>query len=125
MFIPIALCDHKEADTRICVHIKDALEKGCREVYVRTVDTADVIVVIAGKFFELLTDYPGLDLWVGFGMGQQIYMNTLCQNLGEPKCKLKGLPFFHSFTGCDTTSQFHGKGGKVSLGGLEIFSKRY
>ena len=105
----MALCDHEEADTRICVHIKDALEKGCRKVYVRTVDT-DVIVVIAGIFFELLADYPGLDLWVGFGMGkyfQLIHANSLCQNIGELKCK--GLPFFHSFTGCDTNSQFHGK----------------
>ena len=47
--LPMALCDHEEADTRMCVHIKDALEKGCRKVYVRIVDT-DVIVVIAGIF---------------------------------------------------------------------------
>ncbi len=50
-------------------------------MYVCTVDT-DVIVTIAGVFFELLASYPGLDLWVGFGMGkyfQQIHMNNLCQ----------------------------------------------
>ena len=91
---PLELCDHKEADTRICVHIKDALEKGCRKVYVRIVDT-DVIVIIAGIFFKLLAGCPGLDLWVGFGMGkyfQQIHVNNLCQELGESKCT--GLPFF-------------------------------
>ena len=70
-------------------------------------------MIIAGIFFKLLAGYPGLDLWVGFGMGkyfQQIHVNNLCQELGESKCT--GLPFFHSFTGCDTTSQFHGKGKK-------------
>ena len=43
---------------------------------------------------------------------QLIHVNSLFQNLGELKCK--GLPFFHSFTGCDTTSQFHGKGKKLA-----------
>ena len=85
---PLELCDHEESDTRLCVHIKDTLEKGCRKVYLRTVDT-DVILIIAGFFFKLLADYPGLDLWVGFGMGkyfQQIHVNTLCERLGELKC---------------------------------------
>ncbi len=84
-------------------------------MYVRTVDT-DFIVIIAGAFFELLVSYTGLDLWVGFGMGkyfQQIHMNNLCQELGESKCT--GLPFFHSFTGWDTTSQFYGKGKKSAF----------
>ena len=58
------------------------------KVYVRTVDT-DVILIIADFFFKLLADYPGLDLWVGFGKGkyfQQIHVNTLCERLGEWKC---------------------------------------
>ena len=45
-------CDHEEADTRICVHIMDALDNGAKKVYVRTVDT-DVIVVLVGVFSEL------------------------------------------------------------------------
>ena len=49
---PMPPCNHEEADTRICVHLKDAMEKGARKVFVRTVDT-DVIVIIAGIFFEL------------------------------------------------------------------------
>jgi len=43
-------CDHEEADTRICVHLQGALEKGARKVLVRTVDT-DVIIVLAGFCF--------------------------------------------------------------------------
>ena len=40
---PMAPSDHEEADTRMCVHIKDSLEKGARVVSVQTVDT-DVII---------------------------------------------------------------------------------
>ena len=38
-------CNHAEADTRILVHVKDALAKGARSVLVRTVDT-DVVVIL-------------------------------------------------------------------------------
>lgn len=88
--------------------------KGDRKVLVRTVDT-DVIVVIAGIFFQLQKLYSGLDVWIEFGMGKNVqyyHMNRICQSLGEEKCT--GLPFYHSFTGCDTTSQFLGKGKKSS-----------
>jgi len=40
-------CDHEEADTRICVHLQDALTKGARNFLISTVDT-DVIVVLVG-----------------------------------------------------------------------------
>lgn len=119
---PMPPCDHEEADTRICVHLKDAMEKGARKVFVRTVDT-DVIVIIAGIFFELQRIYSDLDIWVAFGMGknfQYYHMNAICQSLGEGKCT--GLPFYHAFTGCDTTSQFLGKGKKSSWGAWKVYS---
>ena len=47
-------CDHEEADTRLVVHLVDALKNGCRTCLIRTVDT-DVVVIIIGKFFHLLT----------------------------------------------------------------------
>ena len=37
------LCHQEEADTRICVQVLDALEKGARNILVTTVDT-DVVV---------------------------------------------------------------------------------
>ncbi len=43
----------------------------------------------------------------------------ICQNLGEPKCQ--ALPFYHAFTGCDTTSQFFGKGKKSSWGAWKSY----
>ena len=52
---------------------------------------------------------------MAFGNGKffrYIHLNKICQNLGKPKCQ--ALPFYHAFTGCDTTSQFFGKGKKSS-----------
>ena len=78
-------CDHKEADTRICVHIMDALDKTAKKIYVRTVDT-DVIV---GIFSELQRKITDIDVWVAFGMGRHFqfyHINSIC---GERAC-----PFF-------------------------------
>ncbi len=46
-------CDHEEADTRLIVHIVDALNKRQSTFLVRTVDT-DVVVILVGKFFTSL-----------------------------------------------------------------------
>ena len=44
-------CSHEEADSRMCLHVKDALEKGARKKFVRTVDT-DVIVILTDTFLS-------------------------------------------------------------------------
>ena len=41
---------------------------------------------------------------------QKVSLAALTQRLGQVKCQ--GLPFLHSFTGCDTTSAFKGIGKK-------------
>ena len=105
-------CNHEEADTRILVHVKDALAKGARSVLVRTVDT-DVVVILVAQFHTFSLTWPGTSFWVAFGMGkhfQLLSINSICEYLGEQKCR--ALPFFHAFTGCDTTSAFLGKGKK-------------
>ncbi len=112
--VPMPSSDHEEADTRMCLHIKDSLEKGARVVSVQTVDT-DVIIIIAATFHQLQSTYPGVEIWVAFGVGKHfryLHINKICQNLGASLCQ--ALPFYHAFTGCDTTSQFYGKGKKSS-----------
>ena len=52
-----------------------------------------------------------MDVWVALGTGTSFWyysINAICSNLGEAKCR--ALPVFYSLTGCDTTSQFYGKG---------------
>jgi hypothetical protein len=65
---PMSNCNHEEADTRIVVHLRDALHTGGK-VLVRTVDT-DVVVILVGKFYDLKVINPNLDIWVAFGMGR-------------------------------------------------------
>ncbi|KXJ25043.1 hypothetical protein AC249_AIPGENE29235 [Exaiptasia diaphana] len=46
-------CNHEEADTRLLAHVADALQRGSKEVSVRTVDT-DVVVILIGHFYNLM-----------------------------------------------------------------------
>lgn len=102
-------CNHEEADTRIVVHLYHSLET-CDKILVRTVDT-DVVVILIGKFVDLYEINSAADIWVAFGMGRYfrfLSINAMAASLGT--ARLRSLPFFHALTGCDTTSNFHGKG---------------
>ena len=68
------------------VHIRHALEHGAETVLVRTVVT-DVVVILVGLFFDLVTIQPSCDFWIAFGMGKNYrlyHINSICQSLGEP-----------------------------------------
>ena len=107
-------CNHEEADTRMLLHLQDALENGATTCLVRTVDT-DVIVIIVGKFHYLRDQHTAADVWIAFGTGRifrYLHINAICNALGREKAI--ALPIFHSVTGCDTTSTFLGKGKKKS-----------
>jgi len=43
-------CNHEEADSRVVIHILQALEQGFKRIEVHTVDTG-VIVILVGVFF--------------------------------------------------------------------------
>ena len=103
-------CNHEEADTRIVIHVIQALQSGCTSVLVRTVDT-DVVVILVGKFGRLIEERSDADIWIAFGMGKHftfISVNKICTSLGETRARC--LLVFHALTGCDTTSAFVGKG---------------
>ena len=106
--------DHEEADTRLCLHLENSLQHGATKVYVRTVDT-DVMVILVSIFFKLRESFPSFELIVGFGMGKHFKhysVNEICTSLGLEKCE--ALLFFHAFSGSDTTSQFF-KLGKTTM----------
>ena len=82
---PMPECDHEEADIRVCLRLKDGLEKGARTVILRTVDT-DVIVILVGQFRQLTKDYPHTSIRLAFGMGKilmNICINTIFEKLGR------------------------------------------
>ena len=101
-------CSHEEADTRILLHKKDAMNAGYKDAIIRTVDTD--VVVLAVAYFQDLENIG--NLWIAFGTGQDfryIPVNEVARSIGPDMAN--GLPFFHALSGCDTTSQFanHGK----------------
>lgn len=83
--------NHEEADTRIVVHARHALENGADSIIVRTVDT-DVIVILVGKLFDLLAYNEHADVWVAFGMKRHFsYVNInksvpLLENQKQEDC---------------------------------------
>ena len=80
-------CDHGEADTRITVHVLHALNKGYNQVFIRTVDT-DVVVILIGVFPDSIAMHPSASIWIGLGMGkyfQNINVNAICASLGPEK----------------------------------------
>ena len=103
-------CNHEEADTRSFLHLVDAITRSeaCTSL-IRTVD-ADVVVlsVYAASIFPLKKIY------VAFGKGSSfryIASRTITSSIVYNKSQC--LPIFRSFTGCDTTSYFVGKGKKT------------
>ena len=110
---PMPPCDHEEADTRIGVHLRDATEKGAR---IRTVDT-DVMLKNTEIFFSSKACFQ---TWI-FGwhllwetIFQYHHKNAICQSLDEGN--YQGLPFYHAYTSCNTTSQSLGEEKKSSWG---------
>jgi len=105
-------CHQEEADTKICVHVNDALKKGAHNILISTVDT-DVVVLLVSLYCQLYDTFSNCNIWVVFGTGKHFRyydISYICQNLGVQTCQ--ALPYFHAITGCDTTSQFLGKGKK-------------
>ena len=71
------------------------------------------MVILIGKFHHLISLCRNVNIWVAFGTGKYFTyynINVIYENLGREKSL--ALPVFHSFTGCDTTSAFFGKGKK-------------
>ena len=72
---------HEEADSRMFVHLLDALEEGNNKIMLRTVDT-DVVVICLGKFHNLKASFPDSEVWIKFGSGKNIrniHVNALCE----------------------------------------------
>ncbi|KAG0722626.1 hypothetical protein GWK47_044147 [Chionoecetes opilio] len=65
-------CDHEEADTRIVVHLQDALESGCNHMFWYAPWIRDVLVILIGKYHFLASKYPSADIWVAFGSWQKL-----------------------------------------------------
>ena len=116
-FSNLAPCSHEEADTRLFLHVSDAVRKGCRKVCVRTVDT-DVIVIAIAMYRRINLD----ELWISFGTKSNfryISIHKVVADMDHHICTT--LPMFHAFTGCDTVSSFCGRGKKTEWNAWNVF----
>ena len=98
----LAPCNHEEADTRLMVHIKDAMNKGHRQILVRTNDTDVLVLAVA-----IVQELGDSELWILFGKGanlRYIACHEIAQSIGPQKAR--ALPLFHAFSGCDCVSAF-------------------
>ena len=108
----MAPCYHEEADTRLLIHMQDALLNGCNSCLDHTADT-NVVVILLCKFHHMVTLCQDVNILVAFGTGKNFsyhHINVIYDNLGRDKSL--ALPVFHAFTGCDTTSAFLRRGKK-------------
>lgn len=62
----VSPCDHEEADSRIFVHLDDAISHGHKKILIRTVDS-DVLNIAVGMSHLLVRIE---ELWVAFGTGK-------------------------------------------------------
>ena len=107
-------CNHPEADTRIVLHVADAVRHGHTSVLVVSIDT-DVTVLLLAYLGELMS--AGLtELYVRIGKGATVQVIDLVKvraSIGEPYAH--ALLGFHAFTGCDWVSGIVGYGKKSAL----------
>ena len=74
----------------------------------RTKDTDVVVLAVACAQYINVSE-----MWIAFGVGKNyrnIPVHIIASRVGPEKAS--ALPFFHAFTGCDTTSAFAGRGKK-------------
>ena len=103
-------CTHEEADTRIILHLEDAVTEGFNKISIRTVDTDVVVLAVAAA-----QRHGNTEIWIAFGTGKSfrfLAAHEMARILGPDRCI--ALPMFHAFTGCDTVSFFGGRGKRTA-----------
>lgn len=116
----ITPCTHEEADTRLLLHTRHAVECGYKSIIIEANDTD--IVVIAVSFIPHLSQLGLEKLWVTFGKGSKlrwIPVHDVASIIGQEKTR--SILFFHAFSGCDVVSAFHGKGKKTAWQTWNVF----
>ena len=63
--------------------------------------------------------FADLELSIAFGVGKDFVFYSINSKIGSETSKI--LALFHAFSGCDTTSSFHGKGKKSAWEALISF----
>ena len=85
-------CTHKEADTRLFIHAKDAASEGCKNVIVKSTDT-DVVLIGVTLFNDLNVE----NVWIAFSRGKSfrwVPIHEISLSLG-PRAKALTFLLIH------------------------------
>ena len=114
--------DHEEADSRIMLHLYDALTKGFKCICIVSVDT-DVFVILLSIIHRLMGQFDFTDI-VFYQMSVKntvkVGLKEVAQKHGQDMCH--AIPFLHALTGSDTTSAFWGIGKKKGYDILKSYT---
>ena len=106
--------NHIEADTRVALFVKHALQNGLRKILVRTGDT-DVVFILVGQCRTFMRLDENLQLFVDMhssssnkGSSSYIDIVKIATSIGIDRSV--GLPLLHAYSGCDYTPSFYGIG---------------
>ena len=111
--VPSLKSDHEEADTRLLLHARNAVQDGVR-IIIQSPDT-DVLILCNSLFQEIGCE----ELWFRTGVKDKlryIPVHDVSRTLGSKLCK--ALPGFHVVTGCDSNSSLAGIGKKKAWDAL-------
>ena len=93
---------YSEADTGIILHVFSCVYSGLKDIYVRTIDTDVVVILVA-----YMPDFLEIDSNVLSGVGLNtscISVNAIAAYIGLKRCK--ELLFLGYLSGCDYTLSF-------------------
>ncbi len=98
--------NHNEADTRVCLHMKD-VNSNSDSIVIRAFDT-DIAIILLYHCLKFTAK-----IWMDVGVSSKntrryICITDIAQTLGPQLCA--SLPAFHAYSGCDYTSAFARKG---------------
>ena len=96
----------EEADNRIVCHLNDLIQNGFSKISVKIGDS-DVIVILLGfmkNFMDATQDFKQIVDFKSSSGRKILSMNSSYIELGDEICS--GVPFFHCFTGADSTTSF-------------------
>ena len=105
----ISNCTPEEADPRLIRRSINQAKNGFEDINKRTVDYDVFILTLVYSYYMVDYGAKQVFLYLATNTGTDEYdIIKLSRNIGKSNCI--ALPFFHSFTGCDTSSSFFGKG---------------
>lgn len=104
-------CDHEEADTRLLLHAKHAWSELYNKIIIQSPDTDVAIISLS-----IMAKLPSAKMYFLTGTKDRQRMLDL-QAIGSAlgPSVTEALIGLHTFTGCDSTSSFYGKGKEKPL----------